>query len=450
MELRSRSLPPPMERPRPSRNDERISPDFEGLSNMFSESNHISDMDHRMPTEQQAQSQGASGATCIPRPTPLARSRPKRNMFDMPQTDFEDTLRDYARHDNLAFKPPQPYWREREHSSGNPYTDPTPPVRDFAPQWMTDRGYQPRNTSFRAYERPTTYADFKPRIPTFDGKIDSWEPFLMQMRLLARSYRWSDWQLREQIIFALRGEASMFVSTLPIDITDDTQRLLRAMEQRFGACLLAETHRANLYNVRKHAKESMQQYSARVSQMMARAYPGMMGTDIFNNLAIEHLLRGLPDQKLAYEILTRKPRDISETVDMITWHEACKQYTNRGPPSGIRHLEEDSDLNESDDNDEAQLDMRRVNGRKAVTEERINQLWRDMQKYMSEQMQKILNIECEEDKKYSKPKRDIVCFTCNKPGHISPECPLKQNRKLASEQTAATNETNQENLRGLC
>jgi len=39
------------------------------------------------------------------------------------------------------------------------------------------------------------------------------------------------------------------------------------------------------------------------------------------------LLRGLSDQTIDYEILTRKPRDLSEAVDMIVWHEACKQYT---------------------------------------------------------------------------------------------------------------------------
>ena len=62
---------------------------------------------------------------------------------------------------------------------------------------------------------------------------------------------------------------------------------------------------------------------------MSRAYPGMQGTAVFENLAIEHLLRGLPDQKLTYEILTKKPRDLSEAIYIITWHEACHQFTNK-------------------------------------------------------------------------------------------------------------------------
>ena len=151
----------------------------------------------------------------------------------------------------------------------------------------------------------------------------------MQLRLMSRSYRWSDTKFREQLMFALRGEALLFASNLPYATVENTESLLQAMGQCFGQCLLAETHRANLYNLRKQSKENLQQYSTRVSRLMSRAYPGMQGTAVFENLAIEHLLRGIPDQKLAYEILTKKPRDLSEAIDMITWHEACHQFTNK-------------------------------------------------------------------------------------------------------------------------
>jgi len=102
---------------------------------------------------------------------------------------------------------------------------------------------------------------------------------------------------------------------------------MRELQRRFGQSSLAETHRANLCNIRKHSKESIQQYSARVSQLMSRAYPGIEGTPIYNNLAIEHLLRGLSDQKLSYEVLINRPRDFRQAVDMIVWHDACRKCT---------------------------------------------------------------------------------------------------------------------------
>ena len=151
----------------------------------------------------------------------------------------------------------------------------------------------------------------------------------MQMRLMSQSYGWPDRKFREQLMFALRGEALLFASNLPHVTVENTESLLQAMGRRFRQCLLAETHRANLYNLKKQSKESLQQYSARVSSLMSRAYPGMQGTAIFDNLTIEHLLRGLPDQKLAYEIFTKKPKNLSDAVDMITWHKACLQYTTK-------------------------------------------------------------------------------------------------------------------------
>ena len=169
--------------------------------------------------------------------------------------------------------------------------------------------------------------DFTPRPPTFEGNPETWEPFLMQFRLISMSYGWSEREFREKLLLALRGEALLYASTLPHTTIERTESLLQAMKQRFGLCPLAETYRADLYKLRKHTKENIQQYSARVSRLMSRAYPGMQGTAIYETLAVEYLLRGLPDQKLAYEIFTKKPKDLSDTIDMIAWHEASRLIT---------------------------------------------------------------------------------------------------------------------------
>ena len=105
------------------------------------------------------------------------------------------------------------------------------------------------------YETVYVQNDFKPRLPTFEGKIDMWEPFLMQLDLLSHSYKWSDKKFREQLIFALRGEALIFASTLPLETTENTEKLLRSMRQRFGQCVLPETHRANLYTIKNNRRK---------------------------------------------------------------------------------------------------------------------------------------------------------------------------------------------------
>ena len=175
------------------------------------------------------------------------------------------------------------------------------------------------------YDRILIDNDFKPRLPTFDGKPDTWEPFLMQFRLFAKSYMWSERYFREQLLLALRGEALLNASSLLHITTENTESFLHAMKRRFRICHLAETHRADLYRLRKQTKENLQEYSARVNRLMSRAYTGMQGTTIFENLTIEYLLRGLPDQNLAYEIFIKNSKNLRETLDIITWHELCQQ-----------------------------------------------------------------------------------------------------------------------------
>ena len=70
--------------------------------------------------------------------------------------------------------------------------------------------------------------------------------------------------------------------------------------------------------------------------MMTKAYPHIGMSDTFNQLTIHRLLQGLQDQSIAYEVLLRKPRTLSEAVDMITWLECCKETTRK--KSGIRQL----------------------------------------------------------------------------------------------------------------
>ena len=74
------------------------------------------------------------------------------------------------------------------------------------------------------------FNNIKPRPPSFDGKPDAWEPFLMQIQLMRQSYGWPDYKFRDQRMFALRGEALLFASNLPIHVREDTDSLISAME----------------------------------------------------------------------------------------------------------------------------------------------------------------------------------------------------------------------------
>ena len=494
MELRSRSLLPQSERSRPRSADSTLI-DWEQERYKSDEASGGNDSQERLPPNTQG------GALTPRPFSPFGRDNsdpPQDNDLPLwrnsvrdperrPQVDFEETFHNYLARSPMREPERQPYKSVSGRSAFRPVmTDQGSPTDNYNQttrakhpffrareqlnvprEELPDRQsvmtqFQPtgpyrapdeaavRPIDYRRllppdnFEGPPRYYgnryqfnDIKPRPPSFDGKPDAWEPFLMQIQLMRRSYGWPDYKFRDQLMFALRGEALLFASNLPVHVREDTESLISAMEQRFGQCLLAETHRANLNNTKKQSRETIQQYSARVSQLMTRAYPGIQGTGIFENLAIEHLLKGLPDQKMAYEILTKKPRTLSETVDMITWHEACRQQTVKN--SGVRKIE-DYDYSSEYDSDDSELqtnNLRRVNGKKIVTEERVNQLWRDMKKYLTEQIENMTSVNSEdttrrengenhENSKKKTPYKDLTCYSCNEKAHISPECPKKQ------------------------
>ena len=82
-------------------------------------------------------------------------------------------------------------------------------------------------------------------------------------------------------------------------------QLMDALERRFGDHVLTETHRLSLENLKKNAQESLQEYAARVQTLVSRAYPGLEGLELFTSMTIDHLVSGLQDPNLVYDVKTR-------------------------------------------------------------------------------------------------------------------------------------------------
>ena len=82
-------------------------------------------------------------------------------------------------------------------------------------------------------------------------------------------------------------------------------------------------------------------------------------------MMINHLLQGLPDQSIAYEVLMGKPRTLFQAVDMIKWHE-CRKETE-----GRKHLSMYHNSDQSTISREvlSTLEVRRINWKRSETEE---------------------------------------------------------------------------------
>ena len=62
---------------------------------------------------------------------------------------------------------------------------------------------------------------------------------------------------------------------------------------------------------------------------MMKVFPGMQYNEIYDSLAIEYFLRDLTDQKIAYEVFIKRPRDLSNAVEMVAWHEGFSKLVHQ-------------------------------------------------------------------------------------------------------------------------
>ncbi|CAG2195418.1 unnamed protein product [Mytilus edulis] len=80
------------------------------------------------------------------------------------------------------------------------------------------------------------------------------------------------------------------------------------------------------------------------------------------------MLSGLPDQSLAYDVLTKRPKTMEETINLVTWHITCKNGMKG--KTKIRQVETKEEEEEYDYED---LNCRKAGPQRFVTEERLHQ-----------------------------------------------------------------------------
>ncbi|KAK3101153.1 hypothetical protein FSP39_001356 [Pinctada imbricata] len=274
------------------------------------------------------------------------------------------------------------------------------------------------------YEQP------RPVLPTYNGR-GKWESFIIPFTIMADRFDWGKRRQVEEVLLSLRDEALSFVAQLPREVRENMDLLGLEMEKRFGDHTLPETYRRNLQKMKKQYDETYQKFSARIAENVRKAYPGI-GSELYNSLCVEHMLSGIHDQDVAYDVLTKRPKTVDEAINLITWHRSCK----RGLRS--RKANKHSDDEDEDENTE----IRRVNQKSYVTEERLQQFGRDLRenlvKEITESIKRTIVETChrinkEERENWKRYKQNLTCFVCQEEGHIAKNCPLRrqENRQNA-------------------
>jgi hypothetical protein len=153
------------------------------------------------------------------------------------------------------------------------------------------------------------------------------------------------------------------------------------------------------------------------------------------------MINGIEDQDVAYDVLSKRPKSLDEAINLLTWHHSCKR--------SLRSTKPDNDGYSSSDYESDLPEVRRINQKRFVTEERLQQFSRELRGSMTkdvtqsvmDSVKTLVETNCrvirEEFQKLkghsgdvqSRQKQDIKCYNCNEFGHIARNCPLPRKEK---------------------
>ncbi|CAG2228279.1 unnamed protein product [Mytilus edulis] len=272
------------------------------------------------------------------------------------------------------------------------------------------------------------------RVPFYNGR-DPWSAYFMQFELIAEINRWDTDTKAIELVTALKDEAMVYASYLSPETKRSFFGLCAAMSNRFGDHGYPETYRQELHTLRKQGKENIHEYASRVEMLVRRSFP-TIDVATHSTLSVEYMLRGLPDQSIAIELLTKRITSMTEAIHQVTLYET---YKRGNKDRNIRQLsmQETVDFDEGEDD----IEIRKVGGKRYVTEERLTQFERGITQSLGEIIQKEMtkfnkpnvNQGYRQNQPYNKDNRTKTrttrCFNCNEEGHYIKDCKKPKKNK---------------------
>ena len=149
-------------------------------------------------------------------------------------------------------------------------------------------------------------------LATFDGK-ENWDSFAGPLERLATKRGWDDAQRLDALYMRLRGNAMSFVAAQPKVIQEDYKRLMGELKRRFGEEIPKGTARRKLAELRQGKEMSLSVFGEEVRRLITQAY-SEVAVDLQEQFAVDAFLRGLNDQKIAYEVMGHYPATLVEAM----------------------------------------------------------------------------------------------------------------------------------------
>ena len=252
----------------------------------------------------------------------------------------------------------------------------------------------------------------KPR--DYDG-TGSWREYQSQFDRVAELNEWEDSDRLSVLWIHLSGSALSYLEGLPEHKKSTYAEVCAAMSSRFGSERLTMIHKAELVHKSRKRGQSLQELAQEIRRLADYAYPNFP-VKARDEVAMEKFIEALDDSALRLHIHQANPLELDEAVEIGTKYEAWKSADGRThprvrmvQPAGSQEADEDTPL-------------------------LIRELQEKIRKIeMGTGKKELVCYYCDKKghiaKDCFKRKREIqkmVCFACQEKGHLARECPLNQ------------------------
>ncbi|XP_070209818.1 uncharacterized protein [Littorina saxatilis] len=222
------------------------------------------------------------------------------------------------------------------------------------------------------------------RLPTFDDDKDELDDFLRRFERLASDQRWEEDTWASRLSTCLKGRALQLYNALDDDEARNYQALKKALLQRFN--LTAEAYRRRLRNCKRLSGELSHQFVARLNLYLRRwvemAEKNWTVDDLADLIVMKQLMSSLRPEVVTF-VQEHQPKTTQEAANWIRVHEDAQAISGKssGPRPGKSGNSGSSGPKDGKD---------------------------------------------DQGHKGSSSRSDILCFYCNKRGHVKKDCHKRQ------------------------
>ncbi|KAK3097999.1 hypothetical protein FSP39_015198 [Pinctada imbricata] len=335
-----------------------------------------------------------------------------------------------------------------------PYTS-TPRRDSYCPPFHPfDSNYQ---RSFeRSFENRSRKHDIPhQKLPTFDGTGD-WDGFMLPFKRASKRYQWFDEEKLDRFVECFRGHASKFITTLPLSVQENFDRLAKMMEDRFNRKDPPTTARKRLEDLRQKG-ETDDEFAEEARRLVARAFPSV-AIALQEELAAEAFLKGYRNSRVGYEALNKAPKTVSEALDIVVQlqhnYKATVGRDTEMRRSSRRVSWEDQYLDVGESKGGVFAIKSPASDQKTIQEEikELKELFLSNLEAKRRPRSPSPSKGCfkcgdknhfQRDCPTNKSSANTGCYNCGDPAHFKKDCPQKERSdKINQEQNHSTDEGN--------